>query len=326
MVSPRLISCALALATLTLASCSPSGGTLAGGESAVSGVAGGGESKADTPSESPSESAAAPLTAEGYKGELQGVHKSVLDSLNGVASARTVKTLDQRVERAEDALRTAADNLDALAPPQEVSSQHDAYVTSLRDAAAEFSSVVSKVGNGGLCTAGGVFSDLRAKLGALDEAGEALQSAGDYPADVVTVKAGAKQNRRMATGSFLRKENLNGRSSLSISNGGDRDAVVTLVRGGAKVVTVYVRKKGKFKVRGVRDGTYKIYFTHGVDWDAKLRSFSRDCSFERFQKSVKFKTTYTSTQILWHDWRITLHAIAGGNAPTSKVDPGDFPS
>ncbi|MFI6318627.1 hypothetical protein ACIBG8_13955 [Nonomuraea sp. NPDC050556] len=322
MAAPRMITCALALATLTLSACSPAGRTLSGGEPIASGVAGGPTSSAAEPSTS----AAAPLTPEGYKGELQGVHKSVLDSLNAVAGAKSVKTLDERVERAEAALRSAADSLDAVAPPADVQAQHDTYVAGLRDLAAEFSSATGKVGNRELCTASGVFSDLGAKLGALDDAGEALQSAGDYPADVVTVKAGSKQNRRLSTGAFLKRENLNGRSSLQISNGGDRDAVVTLMRGGTKAFSVYVRKNGKYKVRGVRDGSYRIYFTHGVDWDGKLRSFSRRCSFERFQKSVKFKTTYTSTQILWHDWRITLHAITGGNAPTDTVDPGSFPS
>ena len=89
---------------------------------------------------------------------------------------------------------------------------------------------------------------------------------------------------------------------------------------------LYVRKKAKFKISGVTDGSYRIYFTHGVDWDGKARSFTRECSFERFQSPVRFKTTYTATQIRWHDWRITLHAITGGNAKTSKVDPDDFPA
>ncbi|MFD0477472.1 hypothetical protein ACFQ0B_61755 [Nonomuraea thailandensis] len=40
---------------------------------------------------------------------------------------------------------------------------------------------------------------------------------------------------------------------------------------------------------------------------------------------MKFRTTYTATQILWHDWRITLHSISGGNARTAPVDPDDFP-
>jgi hypothetical protein len=242
-----------------------------------------------------------------------------------MAKARGVKALDQRVARAEEALSGAAEALAALTPPDAVRAQHEAYVAGLRDFAAELSDTEGKVGARDLCTSSAVLIDLDDKLAALDEAGEALEEAGDYPADIVTVKAGKKQTRRLGNGSFVRRETLNGRSSLEISNGSPRDAVVTVVRGGAKAFSVYVRKKAKFKVRGVRDGNYKVFFTHGVDWDGKNRAFTRECSFERFQRTVKFKTTFTATQIRWHDWRITLHTVSGGNARTSPVDPDDFP-
>lgn len=331
--SPRLISCVLALATVTLAACS-SPPPLTGGEPKVSGVADGkGGAFSGDPSGDPggdpssgSSPAVSALTPEAYKGELDSRHKAMTGAISGLAGARGVQALNQRVDKAEQALSGAADALSAIAPPAEIRAQHDAYVTSLRDFATELGSTAGKVGSRELCTPSAVLSDLNTKLTALNKAGEALQSAGDYPADVVTVKAGGKQNRRLKNGAFIRRTSLGGRSSLEVDNGGTRDAVVTAVRGGGKTFSVYVRKKAKFKVRGVPDGTYKIYFTHGVDWDGKSRSFSRQCSFERFQKSVKFKTTVTATQILWHDWRVTLHAISGGNARTAPVNPDDFPS
>lgn len=323
--SPRLISCVLALATVTLASCS-SPPPLTGGEPKVSGVADGkgGVSVGGDPTASSSPSASG-LTPEAYKGELGTRHDAMLAAIKAMADARNVQVLNQRVDKAEQALSGAADALGALTPPDAVRAQHEAYVTSLRDFAAELGSTAGKVGSRELCTSSAVLTDLGDQLTALDQAGEALQSAGDFPADVVTVKAGGKQSRRLKNGAFIRKSSLGGRSSLEIDNGGARDAVVTVMKGGSKAFSVYVRKRAKFKIKGVRDGSYKIYFTHGVDWDGKKKTFTRDCSFERFQKSVTFKTTVTATQILWHDWRITLHAISGGNARTSPVDPGDFP-
>jgi hypothetical protein len=313
------------VATLTLSACSAAVPTPEGGEPRVSGVAGGlgaAPGGGATTAGSPSPSA---LTPEAYKAELASRHKAMADVIKAMAAARGVKSLDQRVTRAEEALSGAADALGALSPPDAVRAQHEAYVTSLRDFASGLSTTEGKVGARDLCTSSAVLTDLDDKLAALDEAGEALQSAGDYPADIVDVKAGRKQTRRLGNGSFIRKGALNGRSSLEIDNGAPRDAVVTAVRGGSKAFTVYVRRKAKFKVRGVRDGNYKIYFTHGVDWDGKTKAFTRECSFERFQSTVKFKTTFTATQIRWHDWRITLHAISGGNARTSSVDPDDFP-
>ena len=324
--APRMISCVLALATLTLGACS-SGPTLTGGRPSVSGVAGGDApgTAADpaSPSQSPAPSA---LTPELYKSELKSGHDGVRDALKSMLAARTVKTLGQRVGGAQRALVGAADGLDAVVPPVEVAAQHEAYVTGLRDVAARLDFAREKVAAWNLCTPSAVLTDLGAALTTLDKAGEALEEAGDYPADVVSAKAAKKQNRRLGNGHFLRKGGLGGRSSLQIHNGGTSDAVVNVMRGKSKVMSVYVRRKAKFKINSVRDGNYRIYFTHGVDWDRKSRAFTRECSFERFQKPVKFKTTVTATQILWHDWRITLHAISGGNARTSKVNPEDFPN
>ncbi|MEU6716653.1 hypothetical protein ABZ897_34750 [Nonomuraea sp. NPDC046802] len=328
MAAPRLISCVLAVATLTIGGCSSALPSPTGGESKVSGVAGG---KGGVPSggAAPGNSDPSPgpsaLTPEAYKSELDGWHKAMAGAIDALAGARSVKALDQRVGKAEEDLSEAADALAALTPPDAVRTQHDAYVTSLRAFVSELGNTAGKVGSRDLCTSSAVLTDIDDQLESLDNAGEALQSAGDYPADVVDVKAGGKQSRRLKNGSFIRKGSLNGRGSLEVNNGSSRDAVITVVKGGSKAFSIYVRKKAKFKVRGVRDGTYRIYFTHGVDWDGKNRAFTRECSFARFQKSVKFKTTFTATQIRWHDWRITLHAISGGNARTSPVDPDDFP-
>ncbi|MGN9839971.1 hypothetical protein ACTMTI_17770 [Nonomuraea sp. H19] len=312
---------------LTLSACSSPAPLPTGGESKVSGVAGGkgGAPATDGGTAAGSSPSPSALTPEAYKSELGSRHKAMSAAIKAMVAARGVKSLDQRVARAEEALSGAADALAGLAPPDAVRAQHEAYVTSLRNFATDLATTAGKVGARDLCTPSAVLTDLDDKLAALDEAGEALQSAGDFPADVVDVKAGRKQTRRLGNGSFILKSTLNGRSSLEINNGATRDAVVTVMKGSSKALSVYVRKKAKFKIRGVRDGNYKIYFTHGVDWDGKSKAFTRECSFERFQKTVKFKTTFTATQILWHDWRITLHAISGGNARTSPVDPDDFP-
>ncbi|MGW4471852.1 hypothetical protein [Nonomuraea sp. NPDC004354] len=308
MLAPRLISCVLGLATLTLTACSS---TAQGPAEPSPGVTG------------PSSGTGA-LTAAAYRDALTEQRTGVRAALTALSSAKTVKSLNDRMERAEETLSGATEALSALAPPVEARVQHEAYVASLRDFTTQLGMTLGKVGGRSVCTAGGVFSDVADKLQALDQAGRSLTALGDYPADVVPVKAARKQTRRPANGRFLRAERLSGRSSLLIDNGGSRDAVVTVMRGKAKAFSVFVRKKSTFRVKGVRDGTYEIFFTHGIDWDG--RAFTRSCSFERFEKPVQFRTTYTATQIRWHDWRVTLHSVTGGNAPTTDVDPGTFPA
>ncbi|GAA0941491.1 hypothetical protein GCM10009560_53480 [Nonomuraea longicatena] len=311
-----MMTCALALVTLTACTSGPTGG-----EPVARGVIG-----ADGATPPPASQSPAALTPAAYKDALASRQKTMSGALKSMLGARTVTALDTRLERAGESLRGAADALAELSPPPEVKSEHDTYVVSLRELANSMGSTSGKVGSRAVCTPGAVLTDLGAVLKRADQAGQALESAGGYPADFIDAGAASKKSRRLSNGHFLRKESLTGRSYLQVDNGSPRDAVITVVRGGKKAVTVYVRKKTKFKIRGVRDGSYKIFFTHGVDWDGKRRAFSRDCSFERFEKSVRFRTVYTATQIRWHDWKITLHAISGGNAPTKRVDPDSFPS
>ncbi|MFG2074510.1 hypothetical protein [Nonomuraea maritima] len=323
MAAPRLISCVLAMASLaTVGACSSAAPSPTEGEPRATGVAGGGVGTS-TGAGTPGPSA---LTPEAYRSELERRHDAMAGAITAMARARRLKDLTRRVVAAEEKLNEAAQALAALVPPEEVRARHDAYVSALSDLAHVLGTTMTKVGVRELCTSSAVLADVGGRLAALDAAGRALRSAGDYPADVVSVKAGKKQTRRLRNGEFVRKGTLGGRGSLEIDNGGDRDAVVTAVKGGRTAFSVYVRRKATFKVRGVRDGSYRVYFSHGVDWEGRNRRFTRKCGFEKFAKPVEFETTYTATQILWHDWRITLHSITGGNVRTEKVDPDDFPS
>jgi hypothetical protein len=123
----------------------------------------------------------------------------------------------------------------------------------------------------------------------------------------------------------VRSGSRGARGALTIDNGGSDDAVITLALGKRPVYSVYVRKNKNYEVTGVRDGTYRVFYTTGEDWDAGTKSFSRNCDFERFEDSLKFRTTYSATLIRWSKWRISLQPAVGGNARTSPVSPGDFP-
>jgi hypothetical protein len=119
------------------------------------------------------------------------------------------------------------------------------------------------------------------------------------------------------------KRTRGGSGHLKIDNGGSSDAVISVVRSGSKraAITVYVRARGKHTVTGVRDGTYRIYMSSGVDWDNRGKRFNRNCGFSKFDDSFKFTTTSRQYTI----WSITLTPVLGGNASTSGVEPEDFP-
>ncbi|MFI9593333.1 hypothetical protein [Nonomuraea sp. NPDC052265] len=112
-----------------------------------------------------------------------------------------------------------------------------------------------------------------------------------------------------------------GRGVLKIKNGTSKDGVVTIVKGRTKAVSIYVRARSTARIRDVRDGTYRIYFTTGYRFSTSKGRFTRAASYQKFNDRLRFRTTSTQYTI----WTLTLNPIRGGNARTSPVNPKDFP-
>jgi hypothetical protein len=125
---------------------------------------------------------------------------------------------------------------------------------------------------------------------------------------------------RLKSGSVLARKGGSGLGELTISNGNPREGVVKLVAG-AKRMSIYIGRKATATITGIPDGTFEVYFASGVSWDGKRNTFSRNCGFTRFDDKMKF----TSGGGQYTTYRITLNAIAGGNASTRTIDPDDFP-
>lgn len=134
------------------------------------------------------------------------------------------------------------------------------------------------------------------------------------------------QDRRLDNGQFVRAGSRTGRGELTIDNGGGQDAVVSLTTNKSPAFSVYVRNGSKYTVKGIRDGTYEIFFTTGVDWDSQNRAFTRDRTFQRFDDTLNFTTAKTASEIRWSTWTLTLHSVIDGTANTSEVNPNDFPA
>ncbi|MFG1685311.1 hypothetical protein ACGFNP_34475 [Nonomuraea sp. NPDC049269] len=127
---------------------------------------------------------------------------------------------------------------------------------------------------------------------------------------------------RPGNGKILYHRLGGGLGTLKIKNGTPRDGVVTLVKGKAKAVSIYVRARSTASVKDVRDGTYRVYFTTGSRFSTSKGRFSRNAVYQRFNDRLKFATTATSTSI----WTLTLNPVKGGNARTSSINPKDFPA
>lgn len=324
-IPPRLLAIALA-ATMTLTACT-SGGEVAG--SGTSGSAGA-PSSGTTP---PGGTAASPstpptLTPAAYQIALEAAGKPVDARLKAIGKARTIKTLIDRMERAEDAVLGGVTQLSTVQPPVEIVTEHTDYLAALTAMRDKLQAAKSTVENRSLCTSSAVLARLgkSTEFANLKEAGADLAGGGDYPGGVITVRPPKERNRRLSNGTILVSRIRGGRGNLIVKNGGRSDSVVSLVKGKTKAVSVYIRKKSTARVSNIRDGKYKVYFTTGVDYDRGARAFTRSCGFQRFDDPLPYKTTFTSSQVRWKNWTLTLNKVTGGNARTSDVDPNKFPA
>ncbi|MER5623343.1 hypothetical protein ABT061_20105 [Streptosporangium sp. NPDC002544] len=328
MTTPRILACAVAT-LVALTACTASSDEKVVGPATAGGVAGVGQGSggraSSPPTGSPATSpAVVTLTPEEYRTELEKARGPVRAAVKKLAATGGLKTLDKRLKQASTAVDGAVTRLAELAPPAEVKVQHDDYVEALRALSVAFGGARRDAEAQRFCTGPAVLTGMD-RAGELSDVEKAADALSGYPASVISVKAPKQRTRRLPNGRFIASEGRPGRAFLELRNGTRQDAVVVLVRGKRKAVTVYVRKKSKFKIRGVRDGSYKIYYTFGSDWDSKARSFTRSCDFEQFGKSVRFRTVYTAAQIRWTDWTITLHAVMGGTVKPKRIKPGDFP-
>jgi len=123
---------------------------------------------------------------------------------------------------------------------------------------------------------------------------------------------------RPLTGIILPNRQGGGLGELFIENGNEVDGVVALMLNDQPVMAAYIRAGESFRMTGIQDGTYYLYFSTGDQWDGEARKFSGNVSHQRFDQSFLFRNYST--------WNVTLHAVSNGNATTQPVDPSQFPS
>ncbi len=138
-------------------------------------------------------------------------------------------------------------------------------------------------------------------------------------ADTAATESAAARPRN---GRILYSAIRGGLGRLTIRNGLSRDGVVTLVRSRTKAISVYIRARKSVTVRNIKDGTYRVFFTTGSRFSVSKGRFTRGATYQRFNNRLRFRTTSSQFSI----WRLTLHAVPGGNAGTSAINPKDFPA
>jgi hypothetical protein len=148
------------------------------------------------------------------------------------------------------------------------------------------------------------------------------------PGTVTLVPAAASTasaTSRPPNGTILYAGISGGLGALKIDNSRNvsQDAVVTLVLGPSKAISVYVRAGSSTTVGNIKNGTYTIYFTTGSPFSFSVSKgrFTSGAAYWRFNDRLLFVPPPD-----YDVWTLTLYPVPNGNAPTTPINPGDYPA
>lgn len=122
-----------------------------------------------------------------------------------------------------------------------------------------------------------------------------------------------KKKRRADNGEIIERNGRRGSHSLQITNDTEDDVVVAAVTKNPKkpMASIYVRANSSATLGRLAPKTYSVYYKTGTDWDDDRKTFTRGCSFEKFQLPFTPES----------NWRIELQKRIGGNAQTDPTEP-----
>jgi hypothetical protein len=124
---------------------------------------------------------------------------------------------------------------------------------------------------------------------------------------------------RPLSGAVKSDQRGGGYGELTVDNGTTKDGVVILTLSDDPVMAAYIRSGGSFTMKGIRDGTYYLYFSTGAEWNG--RAFTTTPSHQKFEDAFEFTTGATT----YSTWSVTLHGVVGGTAAAEDVDESEFP-
>jgi hypothetical protein len=300
---------------------------------ACAGVAGCGSAKpvASASVSGSAVSASASATAN-YWPTLNGINTKLAADIGQIRSARTPTAVSAAAMTAESDVYSDFYRLAGMTPPSALQPAQDALVSALRTFRGVLTSAGSAADSSEVCAGSSALAMLSSSAGAAQlRAAEARLSAANPTsgarAGSVWPPATAYTHRRLANGALVRRAVPGGLGQLTIHNGNDQDAVVSLVRrsGSVAALALYVRAKSSATTTSVADGTYQVYYTTGSDWDSREHLFTRFCDFEKLNKNIAFTTTQGSGVSRYTTEQITLNTVFAGNVTASKVPADKYP-
>jgi hypothetical protein len=166
-------------------------------------------------------------------------------------------------------------------------------------------------------------------------AGDYKMKLGDQQQKVVVVKP-----IRFDNGHVIERNMGSGLGKLVLQNKkNDVDAVVVLTSTSSRkpLLAVYAHRKKDCTVTGIPNGTYRVYYWLGSDWNRHMHGFLTTVDRGRYKDPLEYSTTswtarwsdafynYSQQRTQYTGWTLTLYGVEGGTAHTAAVSESEFP-
>ena len=124
---------------------------------------------------------------------------------------------------------------------------------------------------------------------------------------------------RPLTGMIHNYTGPQGHGELRLQNSNTDDRLVVVTRNTEPVMSAYLRAGESFTIDGIADGTYRLYYSQGEDWDGS--AFTRNVKTSRSSGALLF----TTTDRTYSTWNIDIFVPSGGNTDVEAIPADAFP-
>ena len=147
---------------------------------------------------------------------------------------------------------------------------------------------------------------------------------------LVCAAAAQGQGYRPSTGTFIKDMQRYGLGELTIINDNSQKDALAVITGlnQEPLMKVFIRSKETFKISGISDGEYNVYFRIGNSWDQANSKFLENEVLYKLDRPLKFETEETWEGTSYSSWTIALEeAVSDANQAMERipVPEEDFP-
>jgi hypothetical protein len=145
---------------------------------------------------------------------------------------------------------------------------------------------------------------------------------GFFSACTAQLESNSEQDVRPMTGTIVKDTLRDGLGELTIINDNSKmDAFAVLTDSQKEpIIKVFIRAGESFKISGIEDGSYDMYFRLGNRWRQDGSRFDKDEVRYKLDRALPFETVSMMDGISYSTWTVALQeAVPNANEAMSKI-------